>query len=102
MAGRQTQAIEMAEDLFKDEESKNYNLMCLMGEMKHDHAWWEKAWEESGGKCSKAMRNLGRYHFFENNFAKAVECFDKALKINKLYPETWFTMGCAYMRLEDF
>lgn len=76
--------------------------MCLMGEMKHDHTWWEKAWEESGGKCSKAMRNLGRYYFFENKFTEAVECFDKALNINKLYPDTWFTLGCAHMRLEQF
>lgn len=81
---------------------KNYNLLCLMGEMKCDHTWFERAWEESGHKCSKAMRQLGRYYFFENKYETAIECFNKALNINKLYPDTWFTMGCAHMRIEDW
>ena len=37
MAGRQTQAIEMGEERLKTAKYKtyqNYNLMCLMGEMK--------------------------------------------------------------------
>jgi len=73
-----------------------------MGEMKKDHTWWERAWEESNHRCAKAMRNLGRYYFFQNKFQTSIECFEKALAINKLYPETWFTLGCAYMRIEDF
>lgn len=24
------------------------------------------------------------------------------MALNKLYPDTWFTLGCAYMRNEDF
>jgi len=48
------------------------------------------------------MRNLGRYYFFENDFKKSTECFETSLKLNKLYPETWFTLGCAYMRMEDW
>ena len=41
MAGRETQAIELAEQLFKeDEDNKNFNIMCLLGEMKHDHTWF--------------------------------------------------------------
>ena len=48
------------------------------------------------------MRQLGRYYFFENKMEKAIECYTKALDINKLYPDTWFTLGCAYMRLEDY
>ena len=70
--------------------------------MRRDHTWFIKAWEESGHKCHKAMRQLGRYYFFENKFKEAVECFEKALNINKLHPDTWFTMGCAYMKLEDY
>lgn len=92
----------MAEEIMKKSTFKNYNLLCLMGEMKCDHTWFIKAWEESGHKCSKAMRQLGRYYFFENDYHKAIECYQKALAINKLYPDTWFTMGCAYMRIEDW
>mmetsp|Transcript_32157 Transcript_32157/g.49179 ORF Transcript_32157/g.49179 Transcript_32157/m.49179 type:complete len:251 (-) Transcript_32157:526-1278(-) len=102
MAGRQQQAVEMAEDLMKSEfKFKKYDLMCLMGEMKRDHTWFERAWEESNHRCSKAMRSLGQYYFYEQKFDKSVECFQKQLALNKLFPESWFTMGCAYMRMED-
>lgn len=81
---------------------QNYNMMCLMGEMKSDHTYWERAWEESGHKCAKSMRFLGRYYFFENDFEKSIECFEKGLAINKLYPPSWFTLGCAYMRIKKY
>ena len=48
------------------------------------------------------MRNLGRYYFFENKFKESTECFEKSLALNKLYPDTWFTLGCAYMKMEEF
>jgi len=66
--------------------------------MKHDQTWFQKAWDESNGRCAKAMRNLGRYYFFENEFEKAIECFEKSLALNKLYPDTWFTLGGACMK----
>lgn len=32
----------------------------------------------------------------------AIECFERALAINRLYKDAWFTLGCAYMRTEDW
>ena len=92
----------MADEYMKNYSTQNFNLMCLVGEMKRDHKWFEKAWEQSGNKCSKSMRMLGSYYFFENNFEKSIDCFDKSLEINRLYPDAWFTKGCAHMRIEDF
>jgi tetratricopeptide (TPR) repeat protein len=103
MAGRETQAIELAEKLFKeDEENKNFNIMCLLGEMKRDHTWFQKAWDESGHTCAKAMRNLGKYYWYENQFEKSAECYEESLKLNKLYPASWFSMGCSYMKCENY
>jgi tetratricopeptide (TPR) repeat protein len=103
LAGRQTQAIELADELMKEEDGiKNFNIMCLLGEMKRDHTWFQKAWDESDGKCAKAMRNLGRYYFFENLFEKSAECYELSLELNKLYPESWFTMGCSYMKFGNY
>lgn len=82
--------------------AKNYNLLCLMGEMKNDYTYFERAWQESKFKCAKAMRMLGRHYFFKQDWDKCVECYDKALSINKLYPEIWFAKGCAHMRQEDY
>ena len=102
LAGRTGQAVEMAEAHMANAKVMNFNMLCLMGEMKKDHTYWERAWEESGHKCGKAMRNLGRYYFFENNYEKAIECFEKGLAINKLYPDAWFTLGCAYMKVHKY
>jgi hypothetical protein len=52
MAGRQAPAIEMAEALMKKPNFRNYNLLCLMGEMKSDHTYFQRAWDESGKRCS--------------------------------------------------
>ena len=76
--------------------------MCLVGEMKRDHTWFERAWEVSNQRCAKAMRMLGRYYFFENNYETSIECYDKALAINKLYPDIWFTKGCAHLHIKDY
>lgn len=92
----------MALEMINSGYSKNYNLMCLIGEMNRDEKWFQKAWDESNGRCGKAMRNLGRFYFFENKFKEAIECFEKCLKINKLYPDIWFTLGCAYMKIEEY
>ena len=103
MAGRQSLAIELAEEYMKTGAGvRNYNLICLMGEMKGDHTWFERAWEESGHRCAKAMRMLGRHYFYKQEWTKCIECYDKALAINKLYPDIWFAKGCAHMRLEDY
>lgn len=76
--------------------------MCLMGDMKRDFTWYSRAWEESGGKCAKAMRYLGRYYFDKGEFDDSIVCYEKALVVNKLYPDAWFTLGCAYMKISDF
>lgn len=102
MAGRQTQAIELADKLMAKGTSQNYNLMCLIGEMKRDHTWFERAWEESNHRCSRAARSLGKYYFYEGKYETSIEYYDKALALNKLQKETWFTKGCAHMRLEDW
>ena len=102
VAGRQTKAIEMADEYMKTSKVKNYDLICLVGDMKRDHTWYERAWEESGGKCGKAMRYLARHRFNEGKYPEAIECYEKALAVNKLYPDAWFALGCAYMRVDDF
>jgi hypothetical protein len=35
----------MADEYMKNNSIQNYNLMCLVGEMKRDHTWFQKAWD---------------------------------------------------------
>ncbi|KAJ3124310.1 hypothetical protein HK098_001222 [Nowakowskiella sp. JEL0407] len=84
------------------ETPKEPKLTCILGDIRKDPALYEKAWEDSGYRNARAMRSLGAHYFKQNDFAKSVECYSKALKINPLFENSWFVMGCAAMRIDDF
>jgi len=44
MAGRPTPAMEMADKCLK-EGTNNYNILCLLGDIKQDDTYYDKAWE---------------------------------------------------------
>lgn len=81
---------------------QSFNLMCLIGEMKKDHTWFERAWNESNHRSSRAARSLGKYYFYEAEYQKSIQYYDKSLALNKLQHEVWFTKGCAHMRISDW
>lgn len=115
MAGRETQALKLAETYLGDTVQRDAktervakrktitqsNILCLIGDIKRDGNFYERAWDESGKRCARAMRSLGRMRFYENKFEESVACFNRAFEINRLYPKEWFTCGCAHMRLEQ-
>ncbi|KAI8333521.1 hypothetical protein BC941DRAFT_433689, partial [Chlamydoabsidia padenii] len=77
-------------------------LWCIMGDVELDPALWHKAWDLSGGKYARAMRSLGAYHYKKDEFAEAIDCYQKALSINPLFEGSWYVMGCAAMMLEQW
>ena len=77
-------------------------FQALLGDIRQDPELWERAWEVSNHRYSRAMRTLARYHFKQGNFENAAECFRKALSVNSLFESAWFTLGCASMHIEDW
>lgn len=73
-----------------------------MGDIKKDPSYYEKAWEVSNKKFARAMRSLARQHYFRGEFKQSIDCYEQALAINRLYADSWFTLGCAYMRTEEW
>jgi len=69
--------------------------------MRQDAEYYRRAWAESGEKCARAMRSLGRWHFYRQEYREAIDCFYKSFEINRLRSGDWFTCGCAHMRLEE-
>ncbi|KAL1409050.1 hypothetical protein Q8F55_005874 [Vanrija albida] len=61
---------------------------------------YKHAWEISGHSSSRAMRSLGTLYTSTHEYEEAVPAFRHALGINPLYPQVWFTLGVALMRLE--
>lgn len=78
------------------------NMLCMLGDIRRDVSFYDKAWKVSNQKCARAMRSLARDFFFKNKFQEAVDCFQKAFAINMLYPKEQFTCGCAHMKLEQY
>ena len=70
--------------------------------MRQDAEYYRRAWAESNEKCARAMRSLGRWHFYRHEYTESVECFSKSFEINRLRGDDWFMCGCAHMRLEEF
>jgi len=45
---------------------------------------------------------LGMKYFKAGDYLKAIECFERAVKINPSSSVSWSNMGVAYEKLENF
>lgn len=79
-------------------------LWCLLGDLEPDNAveHYERAWALSKETSGRAMRSLGGYYFARGEFEKVIPCLQRAVKINPLLSRSWFILGCAYIRLENW
>ncbi|KAF6748986.1 hypothetical protein DFP72DRAFT_552793 [Ephemerocybe angulata] len=84
--------------------AREAKLWCLLGDLEPEMApeRYQKAWTVSKESSGRAMRSLGGYYFAHNQYAEAVDCLKRAVKLNPLMPRPWFILGCACMRLEDW
>ncbi|EKM59901.1 uncharacterized protein PHACADRAFT_250696 [Phanerochaete carnosa HHB-10118-sp] len=79
-------------------------LWAILGDLEPQNALehYSKAWEVSGGMSGRAMRSLGGYHFARGDYQNAIACLRKAVAINPLLTRSWFILGCAYVRAEEW
>lgn len=80
----------------------SYKILCLLGDIKNDPSYWERAWKTSHERCSRAMRSLGMWYYRKGEYQKSVNCYKKALAINSLVENAWFSLGCAAVQMEDW
>lgn len=76
-------------------------LLCVLGDVTRKKEHYETAWEESGRKYARAKRSLGRMCIENEEWEEAVHHFKSALAINPLFPDVWFTQGCAAIQIDD-
>lgn len=75
----------------------------MLGDIHHNKAqYYEEAWILSEKRYGRAMRSLGWVFFNKDDFKKAAECFTFATQVNYYNPNTWFTLGCCYLRMDQF
>ena len=84
--------------------AREAKLWCLLGELEPGKAreHFERAWAASGETSGRAMRSLGGYLFAREEYAEAARCLRRAVAINPLFSRSWFILGCACVREEDW
>ncbi|KAJ7265998.1 hypothetical protein B0H12DRAFT_1100422 [Mycena haematopus] len=84
--------------------AREAKLWCLLGDLEPEHAaeHYQRAWTVSGQTAGRAMRSLGGYYFARAEYPEAIACLKKAVGINPLLSRSWFILGCACMRVEDW
>ena len=67
--GRTAKAKELLNEAIAEAEGvdnlKAANLMCILGDIEKDISFYERAWELSNRKSSRAARSLGEHYFFK-------------------------------------
>ncbi|XP_064623663.1 tetratricopeptide repeat protein 27-like [Lineus longissimus] len=73
------------------------DLYCYLGDVTHDLQHYEKAWEMSKRRSSRAQKHWGLHLFSEGKTKEAIDHLEQCLNLNPLQEELWFTYGCACM-----
>ncbi|KAH8096599.1 TPR-like protein [Cristinia sonorae] len=84
--------------------AREAKLWCLLGDLEPDYALqhYQRAWEISKGTSGRSMRSLGGYYFARGDYKNAITSLRRAVAINPLLSRSWFILGCAYVRDEDW
>jgi tetratricopeptide (TPR) repeat protein len=84
------------------EQERTPYMLAVMGFIKEDEAWYEESWAVSGGKFALARRWQGQLVYKRGDYRRAIALLEEALSISSFYPESWFKLGCAAMREEQW
>lgn len=88
----------------KFDAAREAKLWCLLGDLEPENALqhYTKAWEVSAQTSGRAMRSLGGHYFAQGDFPNTIACLRRATAINPLLVKSWFILGCACVREEDW
>ncbi len=104
VAGDASRAEQFCLELIAKEPSAE--LWSILGELRGAKnggvECYERAWSMSNGRYAPAKRALGRIAVAEQRWRDAILHFSLALAVNRLDVGSWFSRGCAHMRLEQF
>jgi len=102
---RNSEAIDLCKKQIK--ENPTPNVLCLLGDLNVDMTntpehYYERAWELSNHRCTRAMSSMGSYFVSKGKHEEATECFHKSLKVFSLQVKTWYVLGITYLAIGNY
>ena len=77
-------------------------LFCILGDLEKSTAAYERAWEVSNQRYSRAQRSLGKHYSTIGELEKADIAYSKSLKVNPQNHAIWFALGCVRLQLKEW
>ncbi|VVC94357.1 unnamed protein product, partial [Leptidea sinapis] len=75
-------------------------LYCLLGDATDDESCYEKAWEFSMNRSSRAQRHWGNYLFDHKRYEECIPHYEKSVEINSIQEGVWLRLGFAALSCE--
>ncbi|XP_076363543.1 tetratricopeptide repeat protein 27 [Tachypleus tridentatus] len=77
-------------------------MWCFLGDVTNNPDHYHTAWELSKHRSARAQKSLGYFYFRKKEYKDCIAYFQKALEINSLQLDVWFSLGFAANQSEDF
>ncbi|KAJ8725891.1 hypothetical protein PYW08_004074 [Mythimna loreyi] len=77
-------------------------LYCLLGDATDEIKWYEKAWEFSNYKSSRAQRHWGNFLYEHKEYEQCIPHFEKSVEINSIQERVWLRLGYAALMVENW
>ncbi|XP_072943862.1 tetratricopeptide repeat protein 27 [Epargyreus clarus] len=77
-------------------------LYCLLGDATDDVSYYEKAWEFSNFKSSRAQRHWGNFLFDHKKYEECIPHYEKSVEINSIQETVWLRLGYAALSAENW
>ncbi|KAH6889198.1 hypothetical protein B0T10DRAFT_529249 [Thelonectria olida] len=74
-------------------------LWCILGDIEKEPAHYERAWEISKHRYSRAQKSLAEHYTMAKDWEKARDAYQKATRVNRLSPDMWSRLGDINLRL---
>ncbi|CAG9114888.1 unnamed protein product [Plutella xylostella] len=77
-------------------------LYCLLGDATDDITCYERAWQFSHQRSSRAQRHWGNYLFDRKQYTECIPHFQQSLEINSIQERVWLRLGYAALETEQW
>ena len=79
------------------EQRSSPQMLCVLGDVKKDISYYERAWEKSNHKYARAQRSIAKHHFYRQEFELSIAAFEKSLRLNRLDINSLSNLGYMHM-----